>query len=460
MNATSADAFGLTTVLDPFAAPAASVREPAPRGWAFEKVLTERPKEAATSERRRNDEEVKADESNSPSVEDRASEEVAGEVVAQVEESAESTDDGRDEEPAIAAEVIVAPMVVLPELPQGIEPAAESETEAESESVPIEADGTTQSAPQVVAAATNVGDVAAPVAEAGPAAAPSEAESTDSQEGSDPSISIEATTSHIPFSSKTDDEFATALAEAPTDSRDDESSRESTSKLTGSDDVAKQPEIDLRAIQDAMTAAPTTDQSKPDVAAVVRSETSPSASPVNNAAANAPPQPTTRLPTEVLVDAAARPAAAEQPVTVDSARLLHRVARAFAAAQDGSGEVRLRLSPPELGALRLDVRVQDGALVARLETETSAARTALIDNLPALRERLSEQGVRIERFEVSLMQRDASGTPDRPADRQPPEQPAPQPAVRSRRLPQVAEGVVARSTQYTDHDLRRLNVVV
>lgn len=452
MNATSADALGPTTMLDPFAAPVASVREPAARGRTFEKVLTERPKETADDELRRLEREAAADESNSLTTEDQAQEEVAAEVVAEVEESAESAEESQEDEPAVAAGVIVAPLVVLPELPQGIEPVAESEI-VESESVQIGADVETQSAPQVVAAATVVDVVT-------PAAAGLEGVSPVDETNSDSRSAVEATTPHVRSSTKTADDLATALAEEPTESHNDESSGESTIELIGSDDDANNSEVDLRAIQDASIAAQATDQSKPEAAGITRSDSSQSVSPINTTAASASPQPTTRLPTEMLVDPTARPAAAEQPVTVDSARLLHRVARAFAAAQDGSGEVRLRLSPPELGALRLDVRVQDGTLVARLETETSAARTALIDNLPALRERLAEQGVRIERFEVNLTQRDASGTPDRPADRQPPEQPSPQPAQRTRRLPQVAEGVIARHSLYADHDLRRLNVVV
>src|SRR5207249_9679698 len=97
---------------------------------------------------------------------------------------------------------------------------------------------------------------------------------------------------------------------------------------------------------------------------------------------------------------------------------LARVARAFTAAQDRDGEIRLRLSPPELGSLRLQVQVHDGAVVARVETENSAAKTALLDNLPALRERLAEQGLRIDRFDVDLMQRQPGGMPDRPFNQQ------------------------------------------
>jgi flagellar hook-length control protein FliK len=155
-----------------------------------------------------------------------------------------------------------------------------------------------------------------------------------------------------------------------------------------------------------------------------------------------------------------QPSTEPRAIMVDAARLIHRVARAFAAAGEVGGEVRLRLSPPELGALRLDVRVQEGVLVARLETETATARTAIIDNLPALRERLAEQGVRIERFDVDLMQRQPGGTPDRPADHRPPEQSVPPAVHRGRRFPQVAEGVVAPSRRLAELDPRRINVVI
>lgn len=85
--------------------------------------------------------------------------------------------------------------------------------------------------------------------------------------------------------------------------------------------------------------------------------------------------------------------------------LVARVARALALAQQRDGEVRLRLSPPELGMLRIELRVQEGALVAQLHTETEAARSAILDQLPVLRDRLADQGIRLERFDVDLMPR-------------------------------------------------------
>lgn len=105
--------------------------------------------------------------------------------------------------------------------------------------------------------------------------------------------------------------------------------------------------------------------------------------------------------------------AAEQ---ADRVRFVHRVARAFQAAGDRGGSVRLRLHPPELGSLRLELTVRNGLMTARLETETSAARSLLLDNLPALRERLAEHDVRIQRFDVELGNRSSGGSAQEPGD--------------------------------------------
>jgi flagellar hook-length control protein FliK len=163
----------------------------------------------------------------------------------------------------------------------------------------------------------------------------------------------------------------------------------------------------------ASTAPPTASQT---------AAASPNVQPQNNAAPPlaaivALPAPPSRLPAEILAQPS-RAAGRRQAIEVDTTRLLTRVARAFTAAQERDGEIRLRLSPPELGSLRLEVRVHDGALTAQLHTETDTARTAILDNLPALRERLADQGVRIERFDVDLMQRQPGGMPDQPGSRQ------------------------------------------
>jgi flagellar hook-length control protein FliK len=87
---------------------------------------------------------------------------------------------------------------------------------------------------------------------------------------------------------------------------------------------------------------------------------------------------------------------------VETARFVGRVSRAFQFAQERGGTLRLRLSPPELGSLRIELTVNDGVLSANLEAETPAARRLLLDHLPALRDRLAEQSIRVERFDVDV----------------------------------------------------------
>jgi flagellar hook-length control protein FliK len=170
-----------------------------------------------------------------------------------------------------------------------------------------------------------------------------------------------------------------------------------------------------------------------------------------------------RLPAHALVRGATQSGGEGAPLHVDAARFLQRVAKAFESAQERGGEIRLRLSPPELGALRVEVSMQDQGLVARVEAETAEARAVLMEHLPVLRERLAEQGLKLERFEVDLSQRQPEGQTsgdmsDRSSQRQPghaqqaPRSLQPQREVTSERL-----GTAPAATNWTD---RQLNVIV
>lgn len=103
---------------------------------------------------------------------------------------------------------------------------------------------------------------------------------------------------------------------------------------------------------------------------------------------------------------------------VDRVRFIQRVVRAFESAAGDGGSVRLRLSPPELGSLRLELTLRNGVMNAHVEAETSAARTLLLDNLPALRERLAEQNIKVEQFDVDLADQGTSNSWQQPYDRQ------------------------------------------
>ncbi len=123
---------------------------------------------------------------------------------------------------------------------------------------------------------------------------------------------------------------------------------------------------------------------------------------------------------------ASKPSGASE---VERVRFIQRVARAFQTASQRDGSVRLRLSPPELGSLRLEVTVRGGVMTARLEAEHPAARTMLLDNLPALRDRLAEQNIKIARFDVDLMGQSPGGLPERRSEDTGPERFARSPAA-------------------------------
>jgi flagellar hook-length control protein FliK len=87
---------------------------------------------------------------------------------------------------------------------------------------------------------------------------------------------------------------------------------------------------------------------------------------------------------------------------VEQARFVQRVGGAIQAAQVRGGPLQLRLSPPELGSLRLEVTVDKGVLSAKVQVDSQMARAVLLDNLPLLRDRLLEQGVQLEHFDVDV----------------------------------------------------------
>jgi len=93
---------------------------------------------------------------------------------------------------------------------------------------------------------------------------------------------------------------------------------------------------------------------------------------------------------------------------VDPARFVSRVARAVQTAHERGTPLQLRLSPPELGTMRLELTVRGDTLTASIETDNAHARQVLLDNLPALRDRLAQQHVRVERFDVDV-RRDGTG---------------------------------------------------
>ena len=154
------------------------------------------------------------------------------------------------------------------------------------------------------------------------------------------------------------------------------------------------------------------------------------------------------------------PAADTALSQADRVRFVERVQQAFQDLGGQGGSVRLRLSPPELGTLNIDIRVAKGVMTARVEAETPAARNILLDNLPVLRNRLAQHDIKVQRFNVNLMDRSGSGASNQSwQNQQPSQQPAPTvrgPDRTNTEAPAAVEAVPARTSAVPG----RLNVVV
>ncbi|MFM7133563.1 MAG: flagellar hook-length control protein FliK [Planctomycetota bacterium] len=90
-----------------------------------------------------------------------------------------------------------------------------------------------------------------------------------------------------------------------------------------------------------------------------------------------------------LADDAATPAAAQ--LAAKGAELL---------ANQRGGTITMRLDPPELGAMRIEIRIAQGAVFADFEAQNPEARALLESNLSMLRRRLESQGLAVERLTV------------------------------------------------------------
>lgn len=101
-------------------------------------------------------------------------------------------------------------------------------------------------------------------------------------------------------------------------------------------------------------------------------------------------------------------------VEVDRVRFVQRVARALQTAGSQGGEIRVRLSPPELGSVRIEIRLDQGQMTARLEAETPQAQSLLMESVPELRDRLAQQDVKLVRCDVGLFQQSTGGQPNFP----------------------------------------------
>jgi len=74
------------------------------------------------------------------------------------------------------------------------------------------------------------------------------------------------------------------------------------------------------------------------------------------------------------------------------------------------GSVTLRLTPPEMGTVRIQLQLQGGTVAAQFHAESNAARGLLTQQLAQLRTALEGQGLQVDRLSVHPMSHSHSGT--------------------------------------------------
>jgi len=69
----------------------------------------------------------------------------------------------------------------------------------------------------------------------------------------------------------------------------------------------------------------------------------------------------------------------------------------------GGKTIRMRMHPPELGILHIEVVSTNGALTARLDVENANAHRAILENMPQLQEMINRTNVSVERIELNML---------------------------------------------------------
>jgi flagellar hook-length control protein FliK len=88
---------------------------------------------------------------------------------------------------------------------------------------------------------------------------------------------------------------------------------------------------------------------------------------------------------------------------VNPIEFVDRVTNSIRLVQQDGQQLRIRLNPPHLGPLHIEVTSRGGALSVRLEVQTASAHHALVENMPMLRNALVQSGMSLDRIDVQLI---------------------------------------------------------
>ena len=130
------------------------------------------------------------------------------------------------------------------------------------------------------------------------------------------------------------------------------------------------------------------------------------------------PQPSAPPAVARTDDARQSEAQRPKPETSNPAELVQRCVDACRQTAQQDRPFRVRLHPPELGVLQVEITRDEHAVSARLQVETAAARNVLSEHLSELRQSLARQGLAVDRIEVQLVDVRAHGDARHEADSQ------------------------------------------
>tara|TARA_R110002095_G_scaffold195600_2_gene174257 strand:+ start:4739 stop:6661 length:1923 start_codon:yes stop_codon:yes gene_type:complete len=95
--------------------------------------------------------------------------------------------------------------------------------------------------------------------------------------------------------------------------------------------------------------------------------------------------------------------AVEHPVDVKQVeQLVERIAGTVRESHATGQQLKIRLSPPELGTLQIEVSLKDGVYTAKVEVQNQRVQKIINDNMAQLKESLAKTGISIDRIEVQI----------------------------------------------------------
>lgn len=173
--------------------------------------------------------------------------------------------------------------------------------------------------------------------------------------------------------------------------------RDGDARKAGSDDTTRQPQTSLN--PDTQPRQNTASQSTAQVSF------NPAATPGDPAAVSVQPVITSEG-AGASTAPAQQAAPGAQTDSVDNTQLnTARIARGLQnAVQQKGGSVTLRLTPPQMGTVRIQLQMHNGTVNAQFHAETESTRALLNQQISHLRSALEQQGLTVERLGVQLMQ--------------------------------------------------------